>query len=73
MTVDSHVELLQKALADMGCAHKKHVLCDVFQSMIYRVLPDMERVARIRPDDRLVCYDVPLDSAVVFCYHRKCV
>ncbi|EQC32844.1 hypothetical protein, variant [Saprolegnia diclina VS20] len=65
------VAQLKKALAGMGCTKTQHVLCDVFQSMVYRVLQDAERVARIRSDDRLVCYDVPLGSAVVFCYHRK--
>ncbi|OQR99918.1 ubiquitin-specific protease, partial [Thraustotheca clavata] len=61
---------LNKALEAMGCEKQQFLLCDVFQNLIYRALPDSERVARIRNDDRLVCYNVPAGSSALFCYHR---
>ncbi|CAK4658374.1 hypothetical protein LEN26_013559 [Aphanomyces euteiches] len=67
-----NVKSIKMALAEAGCPYSNMVLCDVFNHMVYRVLPDVERVVRIRPDDRLVLYPQPPKTAncILFCYHR---
>ncbi|RLO13021.1 hypothetical protein DYB28_005375, partial [Aphanomyces astaci] len=60
------------ALVEAGCPYTKIVICDVFHHLVYRILPDDDRTARIRPDDRVVAYPQPPPGAtcVLFCYHR---
>ncbi|RHY72892.1 hypothetical protein DYB38_012890 [Aphanomyces astaci] len=73
----SHVKAIktdpgQVALVEAGCPYTKIVICDVFHHLVYRILPDDDRTARIRPDDRVVAYPQPPPDAtcVLFCYHR---
>ncbi|ETW07025.1 hypothetical protein, variant 1 [Aphanomyces invadans] len=67
-----NVKAIKMAVVEAGCPYTSLVMCDVFQHLVYRILPDDERMARIRPDDRLVVYPQPPKTAqcVLFCYHR---
>ncbi|KAF0689993.1 Aste57867_18583 [Aphanomyces stellatus] len=67
-----NVKSIKMALAEAGCQYTNMVICDVFNHMVYRVLPDLERMMRVRSDDRLVVYPQPPKTAncILFCYHR---
>ncbi|TDH71888.1 hypothetical protein CCR75_002676 [Bremia lactucae] len=54
------VLLLKRALSKLcGVSPKSILAADIYQSMVYRLIGDTERLDRLREDDRILMYQLP--------------